>query len=207
MIATTAPAIGDLLREWQQRRRLSQRDLACEANISARHLSFIETGRSSPSREMILQLAEHLEILLRERNLLLTAGGYARVYPETPLHDLQTAGAWNAVRVILKGLEPYPALAIDRHWNLLDSNRSAQVLMAGGVLDSAHLAPPVNLLRVCLHPTGLASRIVNLPDWSAHLFQRLRRQIAQSGDLVRSRGSVTADVRNVQDARRQNHAQ
>ena len=159
---------------------MSQLDLAGEAQISTRHLSFIETGRSSPSREMVLTLAEQLDIPLRERNVLLLAAGYAPVYPMRALDDPALASARHAIDLILKGHEPFPALAIDRHWTLVTANKAALALMK----DVAPMltAPPVNVLRLSLHPEGLAPRIVNLAEWRAHLLERLKRQIEVSGD-------------------------
>jgi len=174
--------VSDLLREWRQRRRMSQLDLACEADISARHLSFLETGRSQPSRDMLLHLAERLDIPLRERNILLNAAGFAPLFPERPLDDPALHAARKAVDLVLAGHEPYPALAIDRHWNLITSNNAVPPLLAG--VDPSLLQPPINVLRLSLHPAGLASRIANLHEWRDHLFARLCRQIEVSGDPV-----------------------
>src|SRR5499426_2917253 len=135
--------IGEHLREWRQRRHLSQLDLAGEAEISARHLSFVETGRSAPSREMVLRLSERLEVPLRERNVLLVAAGYAPVFPERPLDDPALRAQRQAVDLILKGHEPYPALAVDRHWTLVAANSAVTRLLAG--IDSSLLQPPVNV--------------------------------------------------------------
>jgi transcriptional regulator with XRE-family HTH domain len=176
------PQVGSLLRQWRQRRRVSQLALACEAEISARHLSFLETGRSSPSREMILHLSEQLGVPLRERNVLLVASGYAPVFPETSLDAPALGPARKAVDLILTGHEPYPALAIDRHWSLIASNRMVPLLLAGA--DSTLLRPPINVLRVTLHPSGLANRIANLSEWRAHLLERLARQIELTADTV-----------------------
>ena len=174
--------VGNLLRKWRERRRLSQLDLACEAEISTRHLSFLETGRSLPSREMVLRLAEQLDVPLRERNALLVAAGYAPTYPERPLDDPALKAARKAVDLVLAGHEPYPALAIDRHWTLIASNNAAPPLMAGA--DPSLLRPPVNALRLSLHPAGLAPRIANLAEWRSHLLARLRRQIEVTADPV-----------------------
>ncbi len=174
--------VGSLLREWRQRRRMSQLDLALEAEISARHLSFIETGRSQPSREMVLQLTERLDIPLRERNVLLVAAGYAPIFPEKTLDDPALAAARRAVDLVLKGHEPFPALAVDRHWNLIASNAAVPPLLIGA--DPSLLRPPINVLRLSLHPDGLAPRIANLAEWRAHLLARLRRQIEISADKV-----------------------
>src|SRR5690606_21263394 len=159
-MVNAARSIGPLLREWRQRRHLSQLDLACEADISTRHLSFIETGRAMPSRDMVLHLSERLDIPLRERNVLLVAAGYAPVFPERSLDDPALQPARRAINLVLKAHEPYPALAIDRHWMLVTANRSVGRLIADA--DPALLAPPVNVLRLSLHPRGLAPRIANL---------------------------------------------
>ncbi|MGE8361699.1 helix-turn-helix domain-containing protein [Pseudomonas sp.] len=171
---------GALLRQWRQRRRLSQLDLACEAEISTRHLSFVETGRSHPSREMLLHLAEQLDIPLRERNRLLGAAGYAPLYSQHALQDPALDAARSAIEQLLKAHEPYPAMTIDRHWNLLAANASVGPFLAG--LAPHLLGPPLNVMRVSLHPDGLAPRIVNLAQWRAHLLARLRNDIAISGD-------------------------
>lgn len=178
---TTGP-VGDLLREWRHRRHLSQLDLAIDADISARHLSFIETGRSTPSREMVLRLAERLEVPLRGRNTLLTAAGYAPIFAERPLVDPALALAREAIERLLTAHEPFPAIAVDRHWTLVAGNRPASRLMAGAA--PALLQPPVNVLRLSLHPEGLAPRIANLSAWRRHLLARLRRQIDVSADPV-----------------------
>jgi transcriptional regulator with XRE-family HTH domain len=180
-IASSRP-VGDLLREWRQRRRMSQLDLACEADISTKHLSFLETGRSVPSRDMVLHLAERLEVPLRARNTLLNAAGYAPVFPERRLDDPAMSAARQAVDLVLAGHEPHPALAVDRHWNMAAANRAVAPLLAG--VDPSLLRPPVNALRLGLHPAGLAPRTVNLPEWRAHLLERLRQQIDVSGDPV-----------------------
>ncbi|MGH8035693.1 MAG: helix-turn-helix domain-containing protein, partial [Lysobacterales bacterium] len=175
-------AFGEHLRRWRQHRRLSQLDLADEAEISTRHLSFMETGRSVPSREMVLRLTERLDIPLRERNALLVAAGYAPMYRERPLSDPALASARQAVELILKSHEPFPALALDRHWNLVAANAALPQLLAGA--DPELLKPPVNVLRLSLHPRGLATKIVNLVQWRTHLFERLRQQIAATADPV-----------------------
>jgi transcriptional regulator with XRE-family HTH domain len=172
--------VGALLRRWRERRRMSQLDLACEAEISTRHLSFLETGRSQPSREMVLRLAEQLEVPLRERNVLLAAAGFAPAFSERPLSDPSLQAPREAVDLVLAGHEPNPALAIDRRWTLLASNRAVAPLLAG--VDPALLQPPVNVLRLSLSPAGLAPRIANLAEWRAHLLARLRRQIEATAD-------------------------
>lgn len=175
-------AVGEQLRNWRQMRRLSQLDLALDADISARHLSFVETGRSRPSREMILRLAERLAIPLRHRNALLLGAGFAPAFRERPLDDPALVQARRAVERILAAHEPFPALAVDRHWTMLAHNQAVGRLLAG--IAPALLAPPVNVLRLSLHPEGLAPMIVNLADWKAHLLERLRGQVAASADPV-----------------------
>jgi len=179
---STAVAVGDLLRGWRQRRRISQLDLAGDAEISTRHLSFIETGRSTPSRAVILRLAEQLDVPLRARNTLLTAAGYAPVFAERPLDDPALALARQAIDRLLAAHEPFPAIAVDRHWTLVTGNRAATQLMT--VADAALLQPPVNVLRLSLHPRGLAPRIENLHEWRGHVMGRLRRQVEVSADPV-----------------------
>jgi transcriptional regulator with XRE-family HTH domain len=175
-------SVGELLRGWRQRRRMSQLDLAVEAEVSAKHLSFVETGRATPSRELLLHLAEQLTIPLRERNILLVAAGYAPVFPERPLDDPSLAAARQAIDLVLTGHEPYPAIAIDRHWRLVAANRALGPLLKG--VEPALLEPPVNVIRLSLHPAGLAPRIVNYAEWRAHLLARLRQQIEISADPV-----------------------
>jgi transcriptional regulator with XRE-family HTH domain len=186
MIQTSVRPVGDHLRSWRQRRRMSQLDLALEAQISQKHLSFVESGRSSPSREMVLTLAERLDLPLRERNVLLHAAGYAPIFPERSLDDPALKAARAAVDLVLKGHEPFPALAVDRHWRLVAANAAVAPLLAD-VGDPALLQPPMNVLRLSLHPQGLAPRIANLPEWRAHLLERLRHQIDVTGDAVLAR--------------------
>src|SRR3954453_8918524 len=143
--------VGDLLRDWRRRRRLSQLDLAVEAEVSARHLSFVETGRSKPSRELLLHLAEHLEVPLRERNDLLLAAGYAPAYRQRPLDDEAMGPVRDALDKILAGHEPYPAVIVDRRWDLVSANEAALTILTDGVAP-ALLAAPANALRVTLHP-------------------------------------------------------
>lgn len=172
--------VGDLLREWRRHRHLSQLDLASNAEISTRHLSFVESGRAQPSREMILHLAHYLDIPLRERNALLVAAGFAPAFAERPLADAALDSARQLIDRLLEGFEPYPALTIDRHWHLVSSNH-ATLRLLDGVAPSL-LEPPVNVLRLSLHPQGLAPRIRNLPEWRAHLLHRLQQQIDASHD-------------------------
>jgi len=177
-----SPPVGTQLREWRQRRRLSQLDLSGHAEVSTRHLSFVETGRALPSREMLLRLAHRLEVPLRERNRLLTAAGYAPLYAERPLDHPALQAAQRAVELVLKAHEPYPALAVDRHWNMVAHNRMVPLLLQG--LPEAMLAAPVNVLRLSLHPQGMAPRILNLAQWRAHLLQRLQQLLAANADPV-----------------------
>jgi transcriptional regulator with XRE-family HTH domain len=179
---SNAPPVGALLRGWRRRRRLSQLALAVDAEISQRHLSFIESGRASPSRNMLLRLAERLGVPLRERNALLVAAGFAPVYGERRLQDPDAAAARRVVETILKGHEPYPALAVDRHWTLVTANAPAMRLMAG--VEPGLLNAPINVLRVSLHPGGIASRIVNFHEWRSHVLDRLAQQAHASADDV-----------------------
>jgi len=181
-VAVEVRPVGDFLREWRQRRRLSQLDLALKADVSARHLSFLETGRSQPSREMVLHLAEHLDLPLRERNELLLAAGYAPAYRERPLRDPALSGARQAMERLLAAHEPFPAIAVDRHWTLVAANRAIEPLLK--CVAPALQRSPINVLRNSLHPDGAAPRIANLPEWRAHVFARLRRQIELTGDPV-----------------------
>src|SRR5262245_46854093 len=171
--------VGELLRDWRQRRRLSQLDLALDAEISSRHLSFVETGRSKPSSEMILRLAERLEVPLRERNQLLLAGGFAPAYSESKLSAPSMSAVTGALRQLLDAHQPNPALIVDEGWDLVDANAAVDLFLAGAAPEL--LEPPVNALRLSLHPDGMASRIVNLGEWRAHILARLRRQADRSG--------------------------
>ncbi len=172
--------VGGLIREWRRRRRLSQLDLAAEAEISQRHLSFLESGRARPSREMLLHLCEQLDVPLRERNVLLVAAGFAPHYPERDWNDPALAAARAVVGQVLAAHEPFPALAFDRHWQMRDANRAVAPLLAG--VAPWLLRPPVNLMRLALHPEGIAPRVANLSEWRAHLLERLRRQAEQTAD-------------------------
>ncbi|MCE9650162.1 MAG: helix-turn-helix transcriptional regulator [Parvibaculum sp.] len=177
----TAP-VGEMLRTWRQRRRLSQLALACDAEVSARHLSFLETGRSRPSRQMLTHLAELLDIPPRDRNSLLLAAGFAPLHSETPLDNPKAADGRRAVDFLLVGHEPSPALAVDRHWTLVASNRAIGLFLEGVAPEL--LEPPVNVLRLSLHPKGLAPRIVNLRQWRTHALERLQKQIDASGNAA-----------------------
>ncbi len=188
MSATTiAPAgssggsgVGELLREWRKRRSVSQLELSLDSSISARHLSFVETGRSQPSREILVRLAETLEVPLRERNTLLLAAGYAPLYAERPLESQEMEPVRSALDRFLRAHEPYPAIVIDRHHNLLAANDALGALTDGCAPEL--LEPPANAIRVALHPDGMAPRTLNLGEWSAHLLARLRREAAITGD-------------------------
>jgi transcriptional regulator with XRE-family HTH domain len=172
--------VGELLRQWRIRRRISQLDLAVAAEVSTRHLSFMETGRAKPSREMVLRLGEHLDVPLRERNHLLLAAGYAPVYPENTLGDPEMSAARDALRQVMAGHEPYPAVVVDRMWNLVEAN-SAVSLLTEGVAPEL-LAPVPNVLKIALHPKGMAPRVRNLGEWRADLLGRLRRQVEATAD-------------------------
>ncbi|WP_431900617.1 helix-turn-helix domain-containing protein [Nonomuraea sp. bgisy101] len=171
---------GELLREWRHRRGLTQLDLAIQAEVSARHVSFVETGRTIPSSAMVLRLAEHLGVPLRERNRLLVAAGHAPVVRERPLDDPQLASAREVLEQILRGHQPYPALVVDRRWNLVLANTAIDVFLED--VDASLLRPPVNMMRLGLHPGGFASRLCNLGQVRAYLLPRLARQVAHTGD-------------------------
>jgi transcriptional regulator with XRE-family HTH domain len=183
MVIPKSPGAGELLRSWRQRRRLSQLDLALDAEVSPRHLSFVETGRSNPSRELLMHLAEQLQVPLRERNALLLAAGYAPIYSQRPLGDATMGPVRDALEKILTGHEPYPAIVFDQRFDLVAANRPALALLSDGVAPEL-LAPPVNVLRVALDPRGLAPRIANLAEVGAHLLARLQRQAMISGDAA-----------------------
>ena len=172
--------LGDLLREWRKRRHQSQLALALQAGISQRHLSFVESGRAQPSREMVLRLAEQLEVPLRERNRMLVAAGFAPMFAERALDDPALDAARRAIERVLQAHEPYPALAIDRTWSLVAANRAVAPLLAGA--SASLLEPPINVLRLSLHPDGLAPRIANLAQWRTYLLQRLQRECELTGD-------------------------
>jgi len=170
-----ARPVGGLLREWRQRRRLSQLDLACDARISTRHLSFLETGRAQPSRDMVLHLAERLEVPMRERNMLLVAAGFAPSFGERALEDPALAAVRGAIDLVLEQQKPYPAFAIDRQWRVVASNSALPQLYEGCAEEL--LRAPVNGLRLTLHPRGMAPRIANLAEWRRHILSRLKQQI------------------------------
>jgi transcriptional regulator with XRE-family HTH domain len=179
MMRATRP-LGDYLRDWRQRRRMSQLDLACEADISTKHLSFLETGRSTPSRDMLLRIAETLDIPLRDQNVMLVTAGYAPMFRERSIDDPGLRIARHSIDLILQAQEPFPALAVDRHWTLVAANKAVSHLIAG--VDSFLMIEPVNVLRLSLHPAGLAPRVANLAQWRRHVISRLRRQIDLTGD-------------------------
>jgi transcriptional regulator with XRE-family HTH domain len=171
---------GDLIRTWRQRRHLSQLELSSQVAVSTRHLSFVETGRSKPSRDMVLHLADHLDVPLRDRNQLLLSAGFAPVYPESSLHSPQMLAVRETIRRLLAGHNPYPALVVDRWWNLVEANDSL-LLLLGGVAPEL-LEPPINVLRLSLHPDGITPNILNLGEWRSHLLGRLRRHVALTAD-------------------------
>jgi transcriptional regulator with XRE-family HTH domain len=175
-----SPTVGALLREWRERRRLSQLDLSCDAGISTRHLSFLETGRAQPSREMLLHLAEELKVPLRARNALLLAAGFAPAYAERSLDDPALQGVRRTIERVLEAHEPFPALVVDRGWRMLAANRAIAPLLVGVAPEL--LEPPVNVLRVSLHPNGLGPRIANFGEWRGHILERLRSQVEATAD-------------------------
>lgn len=181
---TTLSPIGEKLRDWRQRRRMSQLDLALEADISTRHLSFLETGRAAPSRDMVLRLADGLDVPLRERNAMLLAAGFAPVFANRDLNDARLRPALDAINALLGAHQPFPALCVDRHWTLVSANQAVTPLLEGAA--PWLLEKPVNVLRLSLHPEGIAPRIENLAAWKQHLLHRLRRQFAESADPVLS---------------------
>ncbi|SED99926.1 DNA-binding transcriptional regulator, XRE-family HTH domain [Streptomyces sp. 2224.1] len=172
----TTTGVGSLLREWRDRRRISQLELALRADSSARHISFIETGRSRPSQEMVLRLAEHLDVPVRERNALLIAAGYAPTFPETPLDDPSMAALRSGMERLLTGYEPFPALVVDGTYHVQAANRGVTLLLDG--IAPALLQPPMNSMRLTMHPDGLAPRIRNYLEWRSHLLAQMERQLA-----------------------------
>jgi transcriptional regulator with XRE-family HTH domain len=178
--AATTPPVGVLLRQWRERRRISQLDLALQADISARHLSFVETGRSKPTSAMIRRLAEQLDVPLRERNTLLLAGGFAPGYRQRELDAPELGAVQRALRQVLAGHDPFPAVVVNRWWELVEGNSALNLLLVD--VAPSLLEPPVNVLRVSLHPDGMAPGIVNLPEWRGHVLARLHRQAVATGD-------------------------
>jgi transcriptional regulator with XRE-family HTH domain len=183
--------VGELVRDWRTRRHRSQLDLALEVGVSARHLSFVETGRAKPSPELVLALAEGLDVPLRERNAMLLAAGYAPRYGETPLSDPSMARVHGALQRLLDAHDPYPGVVIDRHWNVVLTNGAASLLVTG--LPPALLEPPLNVYRVCLHPDGLAARTRNFREWGGYLLQQLHRGVVLTNDaeLIELQEEVT----------------
>jgi transcriptional regulator with XRE-family HTH domain len=171
---------GDRLRSWRSRRRLSQLQLSSDAGVSARHLSFLETGKARPSRELVLHLAEHLDVPLRERNTLLVSAGFAPVFRETPLEEVPMSPVRDALDKLLRAHEPYPAVVVDRTWNVVAANHATLQLISG--VSPALLEPPVNVMRLSLHPDGMAPHVVNYDEYRAHLLTRLARQVNITGD-------------------------
>ncbi|NKS16847.1 helix-turn-helix domain-containing protein [Prescottella equi] len=179
-MSRTQQPVGDQIRWWRGHRRMTQLDLANRADVSTRHVSFLETGRARPTRAMLLRLGDHLDIPLRDRNAMLLAAGFAPAFPEHTLTDVPMAVVSDAIRTILTAHAPMPALVVDRHWNLVDANDTVALLTDGAA--PRLLEPPVNVLRLSLHPDGMASRITNLAQWRAHVLHRLDRQIDATGD-------------------------
>jgi transcriptional regulator with XRE-family HTH domain len=175
-------SIGPVLREWRERRRLTQMELALGAGISTRHLSFVETGRSQPGREIALRILKQLDVPFREQNRLLLASGHAPAFPERSLDDPELSPVREALDQILSSHEPFPAVVVDRHWNLIAANSPMLALAERVAIDPALLEPPINILRLGFHPRGLSPVILNLGHWRAHFCQRLERQIAVTGD-------------------------
>ena len=178
----TRAGVGELMKQWRSRRRRSQLDLSVEVGVSTRHLSFVETGRARPSPELVLAVAEHLDVPLRDRNTMLLAAGYAPRFHERPIDDPALAGVRSAIQTLLEAHDPYPGVAIDRQWNVVLANTAATALLAG--VPAAVLEPRPNVFRICLHPDGLAARTINLADWSAYLLRQIRRTIALTGDAA-----------------------
>jgi transcriptional regulator with XRE-family HTH domain len=174
MLTDVAVSVGGKLRWWREQRRLTQLDLGTQAEVSAKHISFIETGRTVPSRDMVLHLARHLDVPLRDRNALLLAAGYAPQFSELSWDDDQFASTRQLLSEVVGAHEPNPAIVVDRHWQLLTANRASRIHREGVAPEL--LEPPVNVLRLCLHPRGLAPRIVNLDEWVDHVVSGLDRQ-------------------------------
>ncbi len=176
------PRVGELVRHWRTRRRRSQLDLAVEVGVSTRHLSFVETGRSRPSPELILAIAHHLDVPLRERNTLLLAGGYAPRFSQRPFDDPSMATVRASLQRMLDAHDPYPAVVIDRCWNVVSANRAGMVMVHD--LPEHLLGPPLNVYRASLHPDGLARRTTNFVEWAGYLLGTLQRTILLTGDPV-----------------------
>jgi transcriptional regulator with XRE-family HTH domain len=183
-MTATSPSrsFGDELRHWRARRRVSQLSLALDSGISQRHLSFVESGRARPSREMVLRLAEHLSVPLRDRNRLLVAAGFAPHLPERRLDDPALETVRRTIDLVLSAHEPYPAFAIDRHWTVVAMNAATRALLDGVAPEL--LAPPMNAMRIAMHPEGMAPHIVNYNEWRVQLFRRLEARIDATSDPV-----------------------
>ncbi|SRR6266508_1063600 len=173
-------SVGAMLRDWREDRRRSQMDLAIDVGVSTRHLSFVETGKSKPSPELVLAIAEHLDVPLRERNAMLLAAGYAPRYQQTPLDDEALASVRSALSELIRAHDPYPALVVDRHWNMVMANTGAMALVA--TVATHLLEPPLNVYRATLHPEGMAPHIANLDEWAHYLLGTLDRQVAVTRD-------------------------
>jgi transcriptional regulator with XRE-family HTH domain len=197
------PSAGQLLQTWRKRRHMSQMELALTAQVSARHVSFLETGRSQPSREMLLHLARHLDVPPREQNALLLAAGLAPQYSETAVNDMRFAEARGMIELILRSHEPYPAIAMDRHWNVVMHNRALEPVLS--TIAPELRTPPINLLRLSLHPGGIAPRTLNYSEWRAHLMLRLQQQIDVTGDPVLMALKVEAEGYAYQEDRSHQH--
>lgn len=182
MTVRSQPDVGSQLREWRERRRVSQLELALEAGISSRHLSFVETGRSQPGRDMLLRTLGQLKVPFREQNRMLLAAGHAPAYPERSIDDPDLAPVREALDLILSGHEPYPAVAVDRVWNMVAANSAMLGLAAGIDIDRELLGPPINVIRIGLHPRGLGPLFINLGEWRAHWLRQLERQLATTGE-------------------------
>ncbi|HZE41527.1 MAG TPA: helix-turn-helix transcriptional regulator [Stackebrandtia sp.] len=177
----TRHGAGELIRHWRTQRHLTQQELAIGCRVSARHLSFVETGRSRPGPELVMRVCERLEVPLRFRNDILLAAGHAPAYGESELSEPSMRVVSEALIRILDGHLPFPAVVVDRHWGMVDANAGIDRLVAGCA--AALLEPPVNVLRLSLHPDGMAPRIRNLPQWRGHVLSRLEHQLQATGDI------------------------
>lgn len=180
VIAAPNVKVGPLVREWRMRRRRSQMDLALDVGVSTRHLSFVETGRSKPSPELLLSLADHLDVPLRDRNVFMLAAGYAPRYRRTPLDDPSMSRVRAALQQLLDGHDPYPGIVIDRSWNVVLANPAAARLTAS--LPDELTTSKINVFRACLHPDGLAGQTLNFEEWSGYLMGQLRRLETMTND-------------------------
>ena len=196
-MSSATATVGAMLRDWREDRRRSQLDLALDVGVSTRHLSFVETGKAKPSPELVLALAEHLEVPLRERNSMLLAAGYAPRYPQTPLDGEAMASVRTALAGLIRAHDPYPAVVVDRVWDIVMSNQGAQGMLVG--VAEHLLRPPLNSYRIALHPDGMSSRIENFAEWAHHLLATLERQVAATRD--RRLGDLLAEVLRIQRRR------